>query len=67
LMTFNPKVLVLGGGVLNTAPSLVARGREEIESFAWTSFLEAAIIAPSALGDDAGILGAGLIARDEAG
>ncbi|MEL6545832.1 MAG: ROK family protein [Myxococcota bacterium] len=65
IMTFNPKVLVLGGGVLGTAPSLIARAEAHLPHFAWESFRDTVSVCTSALGDDAGILGAALLARDE--
>ena len=65
IMTFNPKVLVLGGGVLGTAPSLIARAESHLPHFAWESFRETVSVCTSALGDDAGILGAARLAQDE--
>ncbi len=65
LMTFNPKVLVLGGGVLSTAPSLAERAKALLPDFAWESFRANTEIRTTLLGDDAGILGAALIAADE--
>lgn len=65
LMTFNPAVLVLGGGVLNASPSLVADARVLLLEYAWPSFLENAAVRPSDLGDDAGIVGAALLADEK--
>lgn len=62
MMTFNPAVLVLGGGVLNSSPSLIADARVLLPEFAWPSFLESTQVTPSDLGDDAGIIGAALLA-----
>lgn len=64
LMTFNPSVLVLGGGVLMGSPTLVERARRLLSEFAWSSFLNTVTITQSALGDDAGIVGAALLAAD---
>lgn len=65
LMTFNPKVLVLGGGVLATAPSLVEQARQHLPDFAWESFRASVDIRATALGDDAGIIGAALLGSAE--
>lgn len=67
IMTLEPEVLVLGGGVLRAAPSLVAQARAVLPRFAWASFLHGLEIRESALGDDAGLIGAALLGREEGG
>lgn len=61
VMTFNPAVLVLGGGVLTSSPSLTYEARSRVHEYAWSSFLEDLVIAPTQLADDAGIIGAALL------
>lgn len=59
---FNPRVLVLGGGVLDSAPRLRAAVVEELRVTAGAAHVERLEIRTSALGDDAGLVGAGLAA-----
>ena len=61
--TFNPRRLVLGGGVIDGMPSLVPAATEVIEANAMKVFLEDFEIAPAALGGDAGVIGAARWAR----
>lgn len=61
VMTFNPAVLVLGGGVLTSSPSLTYEARTRVRDYAWSSFLADLVIAPTELADDAGIIGAALL------
>ncbi len=60
---FNPQVLVLGGGVLQAAPSLHEATVNEIRAYAARPQLADVTIAKSELGDDAGLVGAGLLAQ----
>ena len=61
---FNPRVLVLGGGVLRMAPGLVRRVRECLGRYVGEPYLRDLRIVESALGDDAGVIGAALTALD---
>jgi glucokinase len=61
---FNPEVFILGGGVTNLGElyfSAVQKGL--IENIMHRSYLDGLTIAPSALGDDAGLVGAMVLAR----
>jgi len=62
-MTFNPKVIVIGGGVLHMAPSLARAMHEHMPVYSWPSFLKNMQIVDTQLGDNAGIIGAGLAAH----
>ncbi len=62
-MTFNPKVIVIGGGVLHMAPSLAHAVSEHMPHYSWPSFLKNMRIVDTELGDNAGIIGAGLAAH----
>lgn len=59
-MIFNPRVLVLGGGVLQTAPTLAKSVDDALAIYAWKSFNKAMQVVQTELGDNAGIIGAGL-------
>ncbi len=61
---WNPRVLILGGGVLQSAPSLQRRTLKVFETVAWRTHRERVSIRPTKLGDDAGLIGAGLLAHD---
>ncbi len=58
----NPRVLVLGGGVLTAARSLRERVVGWVEAATERPHLARLSIRESALGDDAGLVGAGLLA-----
>ncbi|MFL5320672.1 MAG: ROK family protein [Myxococcaceae bacterium] len=58
----NPTRLVLGGGVLTHAPTLRRRVTEGIAAYTNASARRAVHVVTAALGDDAGIIGAGLLA-----
>lgn len=61
----SPDLFVLGGGVAqDLGAPYVAQVRKWAEAFAFTTELGTLLVAPSALGDDAGFLGATLYARD---
>jgi glucokinase len=59
-MIFNPRVIVLGGGVLQTAPTLAKSVDDTLELYAWPSFRQKLRVVQTELGDNAGIIGAGL-------
>lgn len=63
IMTFNPKVIVVGGGVLQTAPSLSKAMDAHVPHYTWPSFLPNMRIVDTLLGDNAGLIGAGLAAH----
>lgn len=60
---FNPKILVLGGGVWTSAPSLKERVRTLIGRFAARPAQRHLKIRDAALGDGAGAIGAALAAK----
>lgn len=60
----NPKLIVVGGGVAESAPFMVDRAAEVMQHEALAGRKDAAI-APAVLGNDAGILGAAALAFDE--
>ncbi|MBK9033584.1 MAG: ROK family protein [Myxococcales bacterium] len=60
----NPDRLVLGGGVLGRSPRLRARLVAELPAVAPIAVLRPLTIVDAALGDDAGLVGAALLARD---
>jgi len=61
--TFNPRRVVLGGGVIDGMPDLVPAATEVVEDHTMKVFLENLEIAPAALGGDAGVIGAARWAR----
>lgn len=63
IMAFNPRVIILGGGVLQTAPTLAKSVDDALPLYAWPSFLERPRVVQTRLGDNAGIIGAGLAAH----
>jgi glucokinase len=64
---FSPDLFVLGGGVaMDVGSSYLADVRKWADMFAFSQELGKLRIEPAALGDDAGLLGAALYAREEA-
>jgi len=61
--TFNPRRVVLGGGVIDGMPNLVPIATEVVQENTMKVFLEDLEIAPAALGGDAGVIGAARWAR----
>ncbi|MBI3182348.1 MAG: ROK family protein [Myxococcales bacterium] len=60
----NPALLLLGGGVLAHAPGLFRSVEEAVAQLSsWVSRQELKVL-PAALGDEAGIIGAALLARE---
>jgi len=59
---FNPEVVVLGGGVLEAAPGLRARVAADLRACAARPHLEDLRVVDSVLGDDAGLIGAAMLA-----
>jgi glucokinase len=62
-MTFNPEVIVIGGGVMAAGELLLAPAREELARRAMAPASEVQVVA-AALGPEAGMIGAALLARD---
>lgn len=60
---FNPTVLVLGGGVLSRAPSLQSKIEDCVRATASKPHVAMLDIRNSILGDEAGLVGAGLLAH----
>lgn len=60
---FNPKRLVLGGGVIDGVPELVDHARSVVEAHALEVPRAAVDIVHSELGDTAGVIGAAVLAR----
>ena len=62
---FNPRILILGGGVIEGMPELIS----EIEKIAKEKALESSLvdlkITKAALGSDAGVIGAAIFAQNE--
>lgn len=63
---FNPTRVVLGGGVIEGMPDLVAAAAAHVRNRAMEVFLEDLEIVPTALGADAGVIGAAIYARHAA-
>jgi len=60
----NVEVVVLGGGVMAAGDLMLEPIREAVQMAALTPALECCRIVPAQLGQDAGIIGAALLARD---
>lgn len=63
---FNSQILVLGGGVLRSAPSLEQRVIAHIKAITAKPALSSLQIRHTTLGEDAGVIGAASIARRDA-
>lgn len=61
---FNPEGIAIGGGVISAGPFLFEPMREAIDEYLLAGFGDALQIGPSLLGQDAGLLGAAVLARD---
>jgi glucokinase len=61
---FNPEKIIFGGGVFGPAVGLIPEIREEAEKWAQPIAMRGVTFEPSALGVDAGLYGAVLIARE---
>lgn len=58
----NPEVVVIGGGVAGAGEALMAPLRTAIDRYALASHRRGLRLVPAALGDRAGVIGAGLLA-----
>lgn len=61
----NPSILILGGGVIEGLPELVQAIDREVRARALRAAVEELRIVKSALGDNAGVIGAAALARRE--
>ena len=61
---FNPEVVVIGGGVAAAGDLLLEPARLVVAERALRPSRDTARIVPAALGEDAGIVGAALFARE---
>jgi glucokinase len=61
---FNPCVLVLGGGVIEGIPELIQIVKESVQRRALEAAVEGLNIVKTALGGDAGVIGAAALAQD---
>ena len=65
---FNPEKIIFGGGVFGPATTLIPEIRQEAAKWAQPIAIRQVAFEPSALGSDAGLYGAGLLAlRNSAG
>ncbi|MGH7504316.1 MAG: ROK family protein [Longimicrobiales bacterium] len=62
---FNPEKIVFGGGVFGPGAKLLPRIREEAVRWAQPIAMREVTLEPSALGSDAGLIGAGRLALDD--
>ena len=63
-MTFNPEVIVIGGGVMGAGDLLLQPAREELARRALAPACDVPVVA-AALGPEAGMIGAALLAQDK--
>ncbi len=61
---FNPEGIAIGGGVISAGPFLFDPMHEAIDEYLLAGFSDDLQISPSLLGQDAGLLGAAVLARD---
>ena len=67
LNTLNPSAVVIGGGVAGGFDALEPHMRRAVARHAFRETIAAARIEPSRLGNDAGVVGAAMLARDAGG
>jgi glucokinase len=63
-MTFNPEVIVIGGGVMGAGDLLLGPARDELVRRALAPANDVPVVA-AALGPEAGMIGAAMLARDK--
>ena len=62
---FNPEVIVLGGGVSSLGPILLDPMERMLKAQLMSpAYIEGLRLVPAALGDDAGLIGAMVLARE---
>jgi glucokinase len=64
LNTFNPSVVVIGGGVSKSLDALEPHIRRSVKRHAFSQMIAAARIERARLGNDAGMVGAAMLVRD---
>jgi glucokinase len=64
---FNPQVVVIGGGVAQAGDPLFEPVRHWAGRFSFSASFNSAIIVPASLGENSGLVGAALEARDKCG
>jgi glucokinase len=64
---FNPEVIVVGGGVIGAGELLLGPAREEMMSRALAPARDVVRVVAAEYGPDAGMVGAAILAREEAG
>jgi glucokinase len=64
---FNPSVIVIGGGVIGAGDLLLAPAREEMQARALAPGRDEVRVVAAAFGPDAGMVGAAVLAREQAG
>ncbi len=62
----NPEVIVVGGGVIAAGEMLLGPARDEMRSRALLPARDAVRVVPAAFGDEAGMIGAALLAMEQA-
>jgi glucokinase len=62
----NPEVIVIGGGVIAAGEMLLGPARDEMRARALAPARDAVRVVPAAFGDEAGMIGAALLAAEEA-
>ena len=65
VLTLDPDVIVIGGGVAAAGEPLLAPARDEMVRRCYCSGASRTRVVPAELGDTAGVVGAALLARDE--
>lgn len=65
-MIFNPEVIVIGGGVASAGERLLAPARAELAHRAMSPSRDVVRVAPAHFGEDAGMIGAALLASEGA-
>ena len=63
--TFNPEMIIVGGGVAKMGDLLLNPARQVVRERAFQLSAQAVRIVPAQLGDDAGVLGAAIFARQQ--
>jgi len=62
---FNPEMIIVGGGVANMGDLLLNPARQVIQERAFRLPAQAVRVVPAQLGEDAGVLGAAIFARQQ--
>ena len=62
---FNPEMIIVGGGMAKMGDLLLNSARQVVRERAFQVSAEAVRIVPAELGDNAGVLGAAIFARQQ--